>query len=192
MKLLVFATGNHHKVREVQQLLAGSFELRSLDAIGCFEELPETSPTIEENAIQKALFVYDNYGVDCFAEDTGLEIKALDGKPGVHSARYAGDGRDPESNIVKVLEELDGVEDRSARFLTVIALVLEGEVHIFEGIVNGSIRTEMSGSGGFGYDPIFQPDGFDVTFAEMEDTEKNKISHRGHAVQKLMAFLRAV
>ncbi len=192
MKQLVFATGNHHKVREVQQLLAGSFELRSLDAIGCFEELPETSPTIEENAIQKALFVYDNYGVDCFAEDTGLEIKALDGKPGVHSARYAGDGRDPESNIVKVLEELDGVEDRSARFLTVIALVLEGEVHIFEGIVNGSIRTEMSGSGGFGYDPIFQPDGFDVTFAEMEDTEKNKISHRGHAVQKLMAFLRAV
>lgn len=186
---LVFATGNPNKISEVNDLLDGHFEVRGLQDIGCPLDLPETSPTIPGNALQKARYVYENYGVDCFSEDTGLEIEALGGEPGVLSARYAGDAKNPEANMNLVLQKLEGVEHRKARFYTVIALILNGEEHLFEGIAEGSIRHEKSGTGGFGYDPIFQPDGFGATFAELSKAEKNAISHRGKAIRKLINFL---
>ena len=186
---LVFATGNPNKISEVNDLLDGHFEVRGLQDIGCPLDLPETSPTIPGNALQKARYVYENYGVDCFSEDTGLEIEALEGEPGVLSARYAGDAKNPEANMNLVLQKLEGVEHRKARFYTVIALILNGEEHLFEGIAEGSIRHEKSGTGGFGYDPIFQPDGFGATFAELSKAEKNAISHRGKAIRKLINFL---
>ncbi len=186
---IVFATSNQNKIREVQKMLPDNIRILSLEDIGCLVDIPETSPTIEGNALQKAQYVVDHFEKDCFSEDTGLEIMALDGRPGVYSARYAGPQRDPQNNMDKVLAELRDQTDRSARFKTVVALYLNGNMHTFEGIVEGTIRTSRSGEGGFGYDPIFQPDGYSVTFAEMTDEEKNKISHRGRAIRKLLDFL---
>lgn len=170
-------------------LIDGSFKIISLNDIGCYEDIPETSPTIEANALQKARYVFEKYGHDCFSEDTGLEIMALNGEPGVLTARYAGDERNNDANMQLVLKKLSDQPDRSARFKTVIALILQGKEYLFEGIADGHIRQEKSGDGGFGYDPIFQPVGYDITFAEMDATEKNKISHRGKAVRKLVEFL---
>ncbi|MEN8121929.1 MAG: non-canonical purine NTP diphosphatase [Bacteroidota bacterium] len=189
MMKIVFATNNQHKLRELQQILGNQFELLSLDDIKCFEEIPETSPTIEGNSMQKAEYVYHKFKIDCFADDTGLEIEALDGRPGVKSARYAGDGRDMDQNIEKVFSELENTDNRNARFKTVISLILNGEKHQFEGIINGKIIKVKKGQGGFGYDPVFMPKGYDITFAEMDAGLKNKISHRGIAVQKLVQFL---
>ncbi|MBK9013186.1 MAG: RdgB/HAM1 family non-canonical purine NTP pyrophosphatase [Saprospiraceae bacterium] len=186
---IVFATGNPNKIREVNDLLAGLLEVQGLADIGCPLDLPETSPTIPENALQKARYVYENFGVNCFSEDTGLEIEALGGEPGVLSARYAGEGREAEANMQLVLQKMAGVESRKARFYTVIALILDGQEHLFEGIAEGTIRHEKSGTDGFGYDPIFQPVGFGATFAELTKAEKNAISHRGKAVRKLIDFL---
>ncbi|MCB0521491.1 MAG: RdgB/HAM1 family non-canonical purine NTP pyrophosphatase [Lewinellaceae bacterium] len=192
MKNLVFATGNPNKTREVGELLGNQFDIRSLKDIGCTEELPETNPTVEANAIQKAQYVYDHFNLDCFAEDTGLEIDALNGEPGVYSARYAGQERNDLANQQKVLEKLAGKENRSARFRTVIALIIGGKTYTFEGIAEGFICHEPAGSGGFGYDPIFQPAGQLKTFAEMDPSEKNKISHRGKAIGKLVTFLKSL
>ncbi len=186
---IVFATGNPNKIQEVNELLAGRFDVQGLADIGCPLDLPETSPTIPGNALQKARFVYENFGVNCFSEDTGLEIEALGGEPGVLSARYAGEGKDAEDNMNLVLRNMAGETNRKARFYTVIALILDGEELLFEGIAEGTIRHEKSGNAGFGYDPIFQPDGFGVTFAELTKAEKNAISHRGKAVRKLIDYL---
>jgi len=186
---IVFATGNPHKIREVNELLVGLLEVKGLADIGCPLDLPETSPTIPENALQKARYVFENYGVNCFSEDTGLEIAALGGEPGVLSARYAGEGKNAEDNMKLVLRNMTGESNRKARFYTVIALILDGQEHLFEGIAEGTIRHEKSGTDGFGYDPIFQPDGFGATFAELTKAEKNAISHRGKAVRKLVDFL---
>ncbi len=190
MKKIVFATGNANKVKEANRLLAGAYPVVSLADIGCREELPETQDTIEGNALQKARYVRDHYGADCFAEDTGLEVDALDGAPGVYSARYAGPERDSDANIDRLLRELDGKTDRRARFRTVIALLLDGREMTFEGIVEGHITEKRQGAGGFGYDPVFIPEGRQRSFAEMNADEKNAISHRGRAVRKLMDFLR--
>lgn len=192
MKELVFATGNKHKIREVYELLGSEFKLKSLKDIGCTEDLPETSPTIEGNALQKARYVNEVFGLDCFAEDTGLEVEALWGEPGVHSARYAGENKNPDANIELLLEKLTGVANRKAQFRTVVALILNGKEFTFEGKVEGVIRQERSGAGGFGYDPVFQADGFSLTFAEMPSQEKNAISHRGHAIRKLIDFLKGL
>lgn len=190
MKKLVFATGNSNKVKEVNELLDGSFEVVSLKEIGFHEELPETSGTIEGNALQKARTLYQQLKVDCFSEDTGLEVDVLDGEPGVNSARYAGPDKSSEDNIDKLLSKLEGVTDRSARFRTVVALVLDGEEFLFEGIAEGEILKQRSGTGGFGYDPVFLPKGATKTFAEMGADEKNAISHRGKAIRKLISFLK--
>jgi XTP/dITP diphosphohydrolase len=187
---LIFATANPHKIREVNALLDDSLEILGLEDIGCREDIPETQPTIQGNAIQKAQYVHDNYQVDCFAEDTGLEIDALNGEPGVYTARFAGPTKDPEANMALALKRLEGVEDRGAQFRTVVALILDGELHTFEGIARGTIREAKAGDGGFGYDPIFQPDGYDQTFAELPQSVKNQISHRGKAVKQLIDFLR--
>lgn len=189
MKKLIFATGNPNKVKEVNQMLGDQYEILSLKDIGCHEDIPETRPTIEGNALQKAEYVLEHYEVDCFSEDTGLEVDAINGEPGVLSARYAGPSRDSQANMDLVLQKLEGKESRTARFRTVIALKLEGETHTFEGVAEGVIRMERSGDGGFGYDPIFEPIGYDRTFAELTSDEKNAISHRGKAVRKLVAFL---
>ena len=187
---LVFATNNQHKLDEVRQITAPyGIEIVSLADIHCEEEIPETAETLEGNAWQKAHFVRENYGMDCFADDTGLEVEVLDNAPGVYSARYAGLGHDSEANMQKLLGELAGKENRKARFRTVIALTLGGEEHTFEGIVTGQITTEKRGEKGFGYDPIFIPDGYDKTFAELGDETKNQISHRARAVSKLGKFL---
>ena len=186
---LIFATNNLHKLTEIQSIIGESFVIKSLQQIGCTDDIPETAPTLEGNALLKAQYVYTTFGKDCFADDTGLEIEYLDGRPGVFSARYATDGHDFEANIDKVLKELAGIKNRKARFRTVIALILDGTVHYFEGIVNGEIITERKGIKGFGYDPVFLPDGYDKTFAEMPLDEKNKISHRARAVAKLVDFL---
>lgn len=186
---LVFATNNRHKLYELQSMLGPDVELLGLNDIGCFEEIPEEQPTLEGNARQKAFHVYENYGYSCFADDTGLEIEALNGEPGVFSARYAGEAKDPEANMDKVLQQLEKINQRAARFRTVISLVLEGEETQFEGIVEGEITRTKRGSAGFGYDPVFIPMGFDKTFAEMNIEEKNKISHRGRAVSKLVEYL---
>ncbi|MCU4155206.1 non-canonical purine NTP diphosphatase [Carboxylicivirga sp. A043] len=187
---LVFATNNLHKLEEIQALLGNQIKVLSLKNINCNEEIPETGTTLEANALQKSDYVYSRYKINCFADDTGLEVDALNGEPGVYSARYAGDDKDAEANMQKVLQKLDGVEDRKARFRTVISLIMDGKEFQFEGRVEGEILKEKSGSEGFGYDPIFKPEGFDVSFAEMELTQKNKISHRGRAVVKLIEFLK--
>lgn len=192
MHQLIFATGNPHKIREVEQLLTGRFEVLGLKDIDCREELPETRPTIVGNALQKAEYVHEHYGVDCFSEDSGLEIDALQGAPGVYSARYAGEGRNSDDNIDLVLQQMAGATERSARFRTVIALILNGETHTFEGVAEGTILGKRSGSGGFGYDPIFRPLGYQQTFAEMDAATKNAISHRGKAVRKLVEFLQSL
>ncbi len=186
---LVFATNNANKLKEVQALLPETIELLSLKEIGCNEDIPETQPTIEGNAIQKALYISENYGYDCFADDTGLEIDALDSAPGVYSARYAGNHRDANDNMNKVLKNLEKQADRSAQFKTVIALHLKDKVYTFTGLCKGEITLEKHGEKGFGYDPIFKPNGYHETFAEMELELKNKIGHRGKAVQQLIQFL---
>lgn len=189
MPSIVFATGNSHKVKEANAALNGAFEIIGLRDIGCEEELPETHPTLEGNALEKARYVHQHYQVDCFSEDTGLEAEALNGAPGVYSARYAGPANDAEANMNLLLNNLKGAENRNARFRTVIALLLNGQEYTFEGIVNGQIIPVKKGSGGFGYDPIFMPEGFNRTFAQMSTEEKNAISHRGQAIAKLRAFL---
>ncbi len=186
---LVFATHNKNKLKEVQSMLPADIELLTLDEIGCFEDIPETSPTIEENALQKALYVKEKYGYDVFADDTGLEVRALDNAPGVYSARYAGEAKDNEANINLLLENLQQQSDRAAQFKTIFALCLGTELHTFEGIVRGEITHERYGAGGFGYDAVFLPEGYKDTFAQMTQEQKNRISHRGHALQKLSAFL---
>ncbi len=191
---LVLATNNAHKLQEVRQILGDRFEVVSLSDIGCHEDIPETANTLEGNALQKARYVKEHYGLDCFADDTGLEVNALDGAPGVHTARYAelageGSTHDTQANMRLLLKKLENNSDRSARFRTVIALIYKGEEHLFEGTVQGSILHERHGEAGFGYAPIFQPDGYTVSFAEMPAAEKNAISHRGRATQKLVQFL---
>ncbi len=187
---LVFATNNQHKLKELQALLGSEFRLLSLSDIGCREEIPEEQPTLEGNASQKAFFIFEKYGYNCFADDTGLEIEALDGAPGVFSARYAGEDKNSEANMKKVLAEMAKINARNARFRTVISLIINGKETRFEGIVEGTILKEKRGNSGFGYDPIFQPNGFDKSFAEMDLAAKNEISHRGRAVRKLVAFLK--
>ncbi len=189
METLIFATGNAHKVREIKKYLGESYNIKSLQDIGCIEDIPETSPTIEGNALQKARYVVQHYQVDCFSEDTGLEIEALNGEPGVFSARYAGPERSAAANMTKVLKKLEGRSNRKARFKTVIALIQGGKEYTFEGIVEGHIAFSPKGSEGFGYDPIFIPEQENRTFAEMGLTEKNKISHRARAVDKLVQHL---
>jgi XTP/dITP diphosphohydrolase len=190
MSQLVFATNNAHKLQEVAAKINGQIELLSLDDIGCFDEIAETGLTFRENASIKSRYVYDNYKLNCFGDDSGLEIDALNGEPGVYSARYAGKHGDHEANMNKVLTGLLAETNRKARFRTVISLMRNGAENFFEGTVEGTIRHERSGTQGFGYDPIFQPDGYEVTFAEMTLDEKNRISHRAIAVEKLVAFLR--
>ena len=187
---LVFATNNQHKLREVKEILGSKFDIRSLEDIGCNVDIPETANTFEGNALQKAQFVKKYYGFDCFADDTGLEVNALGGEPGVYSARYAGEDHNFEANTDKLLRNMEGKDDRSAKFTTVIALIYNGETHFFEGTVNGHIITERKGDAGFGYDPVFVPDGYDKTFAELGDEIKNQISHRAEAVNKLCGFLK--
>ena len=189
MKKIVFATGNPNKIKEVKELLGNQFEIIGLKDIGCHEDIPETQPTIEGNALQKARYVVENYGVNCFAEDTGLEIESLNMEPGVFSARYAGPQRNSVDNMKLVLEKLKNHDNRNARFKTVVALIIDGEEFTFEGIVTGEISHEKTGDGGFGYDPIFLPEDQKISFAEMGSTEKNKISHRGRAVRKLIEWL---
>ncbi|MDA3953775.1 MAG: non-canonical purine NTP diphosphatase [Bacteroidales bacterium] len=186
---LVFATNNKHKLEEIQNSLGSKVKLLSLKDISFFEEIPEDFETLKENAQQKARYIFDRYKINCFADDTGLEIESLNGAPGVYSARYAGLSCSFEDNIRKVLKELDGVKNRVAQFKTVIALILDGKEYFFEGSVDGEILTTNKGVGGFGYDPIFKPNGFDKSFAEMGLDEKNKISHRGLASKKLVDFL---
>ncbi len=193
-KEIVFATNNEHKLSEIRSILGEEFEVKSLNDIGCHEEIPEDFDTLEDNAAQKAHYIFDKFHVDCFADDTGLEVEALNGEPGVHSARYAeGTDHDSEANMDELLQKLDGQENRNARFRTVIALIQKGEpeakVSLFQGTVYGVITKEKSGAEGFGYDPIFQPDGYDQTFAELGNDIKNNISHRAHAVSKLAEFL---
>ena len=189
---LVFATNNAHKLEEVRQILGDRFKVLSLNDINCHEDIPETGDTFQDNALQKARYVKEHYGYDCFADDTGLEVKALNGAPGVHSARYAGD-HDSEANMTKLLQELEKKSDRSAQFRTVVALILNGQEVLFEGIVTGQIATERHyGDGGFGYDPIFVPDGYTETFSQMSAQSKNLISHRGRAVRKLADYLKTL
>jgi XTP/dITP diphosphohydrolase len=187
---LVFATNNKHKLEEVGDILGDAIELLSLNDIECHDDIPETADTLEGNALIKAHYIYDKYHKNCFADDTGLEVEALGDEPGVYSARYAGgDGHDSEANMTKLLNKLEGEENRKARFRTVVALIIDGEEHLFEGIVNGSIIKERRGGKGFGYDPIFVPDGYEETFAELGEEVKNTISHRARAVKKLTQFL---
>ena len=190
MKQLVFATNNPHKLEEIRAILGSKLEILSLADIGCDADIPETAETLEGNALIKAHYVYDNYKLDCFADDTGLEVDALHGLPGVHTARYAyPDRHDPEANMIKLLEALRENNDRNARFRTVIALIEKGKEHLFEGVVEGVIAREKSGTQGFGYDPVFIPEGNSKTFAELGEDIKNTISHRARAVQKLAEYL---
>ena len=188
---IVFATNNAHKLAEVQAVLGDAYELVTPRMCGVEEEIPENQPTLEGNASEKSHYLRARTGLDCFADDTGLEVEALDGAPGVHSARYASDGHDFAANNRLLLRNLEGVANRRARFRTVISLLVGDEEHLFEGVVEGRIVERESGAGGFGYDPLFVPDGCDRTFAEMSPDEKNAVSHRGRAVRKLAAFLRA-
>ena len=190
MGKIIFATNNAHKLSEVQALLGDAFELVTLKECGITEDIPETAATLEGNALQKARYVFEKTGADCFADDTGLEVEALGGEPGVHSARYATDGHDFAANNRLLLKNLEGQSNRNARFRTVIALILEGKEYLFEGIVEGTIATRESGCEGFGYDPLFVPSGEIVTFAQMSAEAKNAISHRGRAVAKLVNFLK--
>lgn len=186
---IVFATHNAHKASEVQAVLGSEYQLVTATEAGISEEIPETQPTIEGNALQKARYVYEHTGLNCFADDTGLEVEALNGAPGVYSARYAGEHVSYADNNKLLLKNLAGCQNRKARFRTVIALILDGKEHLFEGRVEGTIATEPHGEGGFGYDPLFIPEGSQLTFAEMSPEAKNGISHRGRAVAKLVAFL---
>lgn len=186
---LVFATNNLHKLNEVSTILENKIELLSLNDINCHIDIPETSNTLEGNALLKAQYIYSNYKLNCFADDTGLEVEALNGEPGVYSARYAGDIHNSEANMLKLLHNMENKENRQAQFRTVISLILDETEYQFEGIIKGKIITEKRGSSGFGYDPIFIPEGYDKTFAELGDEIKNKISHRAQAVNKLCKFL---
>jgi XTP/dITP diphosphohydrolase len=185
---LVFATNNSHKLNELRAIVGNRFSIISLKKLGCNDDIPETGTTLTENALQKAQYIYDRYKCNCFADDTGLEIEALNGRPGVYSARYAGEHCSFEDNIQKVLQELHGVENRKAYFITVIALIHKGENYFFEGKIEGEIMEKGEGKNGFGYDPIFKPFGYNKTFAEMSDDKKNSISHRALATQKLNDF----
>lgn len=189
MKKFVFATNNNHKLEEVSAILGNKVELLSMKDIGCHDDIPETADTLEGNALLKARYIYDKYHTDCFADDTGLEVEALNGAPGVFSARYAGDAHNSEANMNKLLRELEGADNRKARFRTVFALIVNGKEHIFEGIVKGEITKGKHGTSGFGYDPIFLPEGYTQTFAEMGNELKNKISHRAVATKKLCNFI---
>jgi XTP/dITP diphosphohydrolase len=189
MKKLVIATNNTHKLEEIRAILGHQLELLSLKDIHCDVDIPETADTLEGNASQKAHFIYDNYGLNCFADDTGLEVEALNGEPGVHTARYATEGHDTDANVRKLLHELEGKKNRKARFRTIVSLIEDGVEHQFEGIVNGVITTEKRGTNGFGYDPVFIPEGYDETFAELGVDVKNHVSHRARAIAKLCAYL---
>lgn len=187
---IVFATNNAHKLSEVAQVVGDKFELVTLRECGITEDIPENEPTLEGNALAKARYVYSRTGLNCFADDTGLEVDALNGEPGVRSARYATDGHDDEANKRLLLERMQGVENRAAQFRTAVALIVDGKEYLFEGIVRGDIACEERGAGGFGYDPLFFPEGGELTFAEMSAEAKNEISHRGRAVRKLAEFLK--
>ena len=187
---IVFATNNKHKLEEIKDILGKDFEIVSLVEIGCHEDIPETGLTLEENARQKSTYIVEHYNHDCFADDTGLEVDALNGEPGVHSARYAeGTDHDSEANMRKLLSKMSNVKDRTARFRTVISLIINGVEHQFEGRVEGRIATEKHGKEGFGYDPIFIPEGYNKSFAELGEEVKNQISHRARAVKKLAEYL---
>ena len=187
---IVFATNNANKILEIQSMLPESIEIISLESIGCYEDIPETADTIEENAIMKANYVTQKYGYDCFADDTGLEVDALNGEPGVYSARYAGEHRSSEDNMSKLLSNLEDKTNRKAQFKTVITLNLKGKQYLFTGIARGEITLERVGNQGFGYDPIFRPENYQETFAQLPLETKNKISHRGIATQELIRFLK--
>lgn len=192
MSKLIFATNNQHKLTEIRAIIPLGFDVSGLQEIGCTEDIIESADTLEGNADIKSMFVYKHYGFDCFADDTGLEVESLGGQPGVFSARYAGEEGNAEKNIEKLLFELSGINRRQARFRTVISLVMDGEIRHFEGIVNGSITQERRGKDGFGYDPVFLPDNYSQTFAEMPLELKNSISHRGKAMRKLIAYLKSI
>lgn len=187
---LVFATNNQHKLEEVSAILGDHIELLSLKDINCETDIPETADTLEGNALLKAQYIYNNFNLNCFADDTGLEIEALNNEPGVYSARYAGEGKSAEANMLKVLDKLKNETNRKAQFRTAVSLILDGKEYLFEGIIKGEIIKEKRGNSGFGYDPIFVPEGYDQTFAEMGNEIKNKISHRALAINKLCDFLR--
>lgn len=190
MRKLVFATNNAHKLEEIRAILDDKVEVLSLKDIQCDVDIPETADTLEGNAVLKAEYIYRHYGLDCFADDTGLEVEALNGAPGVYSARYAGgEGHDSEANMRKLLAEMEGKTNRKAQFRTAICLIEGGAEHLFEGVVKGEIIEEKRGASGFGYDPVFMPEGYTETFAEMGSEEKNRISHRARAVQALCAYL---
>jgi XTP/dITP diphosphohydrolase len=186
---ICFATNNSKKIEEVKAALGSDFEIVSLQDIGCVDELPETGDTLDYNAFEKARYVKENFGTDCFADDTGLEVEALGGAPGVYSGRFAGEPRSDERNVELLLKKMQGISNRKAKFRTVIALILDGKEYSFEGIAEGEILEKRVGFGGFGYDPVFRPTGFSETFAELTLTEKNEISHRGKAVRALISFL---
>ena len=188
-KKFVFATNNAHKLEEVTAILGDKIELLSMKDIHCHADIPETADTLEGNALLKARYIFENYNMDCFADDTGLEVEALNGAPGVYSARYAGDAHLSEANMRKLLQDMEGIENRKAQFRTVFALIINGKEHLFEGIVKGEITKHRCGSSGFGYDPVFIPEGYTQTYAEMGNTLKNKISHRALATNKLCNFL---
>ncbi len=192
MHTLVFATNNPHKAKEVEQILGGQYQVKTLKDIGCLEDIEETADTLEGNAIIKAQYVKNNYGFDCFSEDTGLFVNALNGDPGVHTARYAGEARNADDNINLLLKNLADKTDRSARFITIITIIMgEKEIHL-EGVCPGRIAQQRSGTGGFGYDPVFIPDGYDQTFAELGEEIKNKISHRALATKQLVTYLQSI
>lgn len=188
-KKLIFATNNLHKLNEVSQMLGNSFDLLSLKDINCYSDIPETANTLEGNALMKARFIYQRYHLNCFADDTGLEVEALNGAPGVFSARYAGETHDSKANMDKLLAEMKGIENRNAQFRTVIALIINEKEYLFEGLIKGMIIEKEKGSSGFGYDPVFIPEGFSETFAELGNEIKNKISHRAQAIDKLCKFI---
>lgn len=189
---LVFATNNLHKLEEVSAILGNQIELLSLNDINCHTDIPETADTLEGNALLKSRFIYENYGMNCFADDTGLEVEALEGAPGVYSARYAGDGHNSEANMIKLLDNLKEKKNRKAQFRTAISLIIDGKEYLFEGIIKGEIGTIKKGDSGFGYDPIFIPEGYNETFAELGSDIKNKISHRALAINKLCEFLHSL
>lgn len=189
---LIFATHNQHKTIEAIDIAGDKMQIKNLKEIGCLTEIPETADTLTGNALQKARYVHEHYHCNCFADDTGLEVEALDGRPGVYSARFAGEHCSYQDNVDKLLREMAGKNNRKACFKTVIALILDNKEYLFEGRVDGTIIEKQRGNAGFGYDPVFLPDGFDKTFAEMSEDDKNKISHRGRAMQKLMNFLKQI
>lgn len=189
---LVFATNNSHKLQEVRDILGNKVDVLSLNDIGCHDDIPETADTLQGNALIKARYIHDKYGMDCFADDTGLEVEALGGEPGVFSARYAGDGHDSQANMEKLLQNLTGKSNRNAQFRTVIALIINGREMLFNGIVKGRISEEKTGESGFGYDPVFIPEGYSESFAQMSSEQKNSISHRYRATKELNDYLETI